>query len=248
MYQKLFCLIPVVLLFSFASGVQAESFSILPTHDAYVSNDTDHSPDSIHSGEDGIHVRDIPSRRRVGYMAFDISELKSGDGAFTNVSLSIDGHNGGDVSLYGVKEELDSINVDTLTWNTAPGVQNNPTPARESPVELDLEDLVGPLMTFQVVSGRESTETSQALADFLNSDTDGIVVFLLAPPEVGDSAIFYTLEETPAGEHATFLEGDFVKAVGFATDPGPENGVGDVARDVVLSWQPGEFADTQICT
>jgi len=239
MCRKSLLFVSLMILIIYGCDVKAESFSILPTHDAYVSNDTDHSPDSIHSGEDGIHIRDISSRRRVGFMAFDISGLKSGDGTFTNVSLSIDCHNAGDISLYGVKEELDSINVDTLSWNTAPGVQNNPTPARESPVELDLEDLVGPLMTFQVVSGRGSTETSQALADFLNSDTDGIVVFLLAPPEAGDSAIIYTIEETPAGEHATFLEGDFVKAVGFATDPQPINGDGNVVRDVILSWTPG---------
>jgi hypothetical protein len=171
--------------------------------------------------------------------------LKTGDGSFENVSFSIDGHDAGDVTVYGVKEELDDVDLNTFTWNTAVGVQNDPTPALSSAVELDLADLVGPIMDFAIVRRtRESTDTSQELANFLNSDTDGIVVFLLAPAEEGDSGILLSIEETPVGERGTLLEGNFVKAVGFATDPGPENGAGDVARDVVLSWQPGEFANT----
>ncbi len=246
MCQKLFCIVPVVLLFSFASGVQATSFSIFPTQDSYVANDSQDGPDEVHSSDDGIHIRDITApRRRVGFLKFDISDLKSGDGAFANVSFSIDGHDAGDVAVYGIKEELDSIDVNILTWNNAPGVQNDPTPALSSPVELDLADLVGPLMNFAVVSRtRESTETNQALADFLNSDVDGIVVFLLAPVEVGDNAIILTIEDSPDSGSGTLLEGDFVKAVGFATDPGPVNGDDDVARDVILSWIPGEFANT----
>jgi hypothetical protein len=246
MYQKLICLITIVILIGFASDVQAASFSIFPIQDAYVANDSQDGPDEIHSSDDGIHIRNTADpRRRVGYLKFDISELKSGDGFFKNVSFSIDGWDAGDVVVYGIKEELDSINVNTLTWNTAPGVQNDRTPALSAPVELDLADLVGPLMTFQIIRrARESTETSQELADFLNSDTDGIVVFLLAPAEEGDSGIILSIEETPVGERGILLEGDFVKAVGFATDPGPANGDVDVARDVILSWVPGEYANT----
>jgi len=245
MYKKLFCLIPVMMLISMVSSVQAEPFSILPTQDAYVANDSQQGPDLSVSGDDGIHIRNTADpRRRVGYMAFDISGLKAEGGYFANVSLSIDGHDAGDVDLYGVIEELDSINVDTLTWNTAPGVQNDPTPARDSPVELDLEDLVGPLMTFQVVRrARESTETSQALADFLNSDDDGIIVFLLASAEEGDSGIIYSIENNPDSGSGTLLEGDVLKIVGFASNPKPADRLGNVVRDVVLSWTPGEFAD-----
>ncbi len=246
MYKKLFCLVPVVMLISFMGSVQAASFSIFPTQDAYIGNDSQDGPDEIHSSDDGIHIRNTADpRRRVGYLKFDISELKAGDGFFTNVSFSIDGWDAGDVDVYGIREDLDSVDINTLTWNNAPGVQNDPAPALDSPVELDLADLVGPLMTFQVVRrARESTETSQELADFLNSDSDGIVAFLLAPAEEGDSGIILSIEETPVGEHGTLLEGDFVKAVGFASDPGPVDGATDVDRDVILSWIPGEFADT----
>jgi hypothetical protein len=246
MYQKLLCVVFVVVVVGLTSSVRAVPFSIFPVQDAYVANDSQDGPAEIHSSDDGIHIRNTADpRRRVGFLKFDISELKAGDGFFSNVSFSIDGWDAGDVDVYGISEDLDSVDINTLTWNNAPGVQNDPTPALNSPVELDLADLVGPLMTFQIVRrARESTETSQELADFLNNDVDGVVAFLLAPAEEGDSGIILSIEETPAGERGTLLEGDFVKAVGFASDPGPANGAADVARDVILSWRPGEFADT----
>ena len=244
MFRKIFFLIPLIVPIIFGSGVKAETFSIFPTQDAYVANDTQQGPDSVQSGGDGIHIRNQAGRRRVGYLKYDISALKTGDETFTNVSFSLDGWDAGDIVVYGIKEQLDSINVNILSWNTAPGVQNNPTPALDSPVELDFDDLVGPLMTCQAVSrSRESTETSQELADFLNSDVDGIVVFLFAPAEEGDAGIILSIEDTPASS-GTLLEGNLEKAVGFATEPNPGNETDDVPRDVILSWTPGEYAAT----
>jgi hypothetical protein len=246
MRKKFFYSTFLIFLLAVTSSVLAglEPFSIPPVQDAYVSNDTQEGPDTVHSDVDGIHIRNVSGRRRVGYLKFDISELKGESGILADVSFSIDGWDAGDVEVYGVIEDLDSIDVNSLTWNTAPGVMNNPTPALDSPVELDLADLVGPLMTFQVVRRtRESTETSQDLTDFLNSDEDGIAVLLFAPVEEGDSGIILSIEETPVGEHGTLLEGMFVPPI-EALGPNPADGQIDVPRDVVLSWRPGRYADT----
>ena len=130
MFSRVFCLYPVIGLLSMAAVIQAEtvSFSVIAFYDMGVANDDSTGPDQSASGS-GIHVRDIPARRRVGFVSFDISAIKQEGATFENVSLSVAAHDGGTLNVYGVIEELDNISGD-LTWNTAPGVQNNPTAAK----------------------------------------------------------------------------------------------------------------------
>ena len=135
--------ISFIILLSAASSVQAEPFSLLPTHDAEVGNDVGIGPDqNAGSGSD------IDVRRRVSFVSYDISEIRPPGMMFSNVSFSNYGHDSGTVNVYGVIEALDEIDESTITWNTAPGVQNDPTPPLGDPVALDHDDLTDLLMTF----------------------------------------------------------------------------------------------------
>jgi len=241
MRNKLMYLVSFILVFGIAGIVQATPFSLVPTFDGHVSNDAQEGPDSSLGGS-GMHMRDIGGRRRVGFVTYDLSEVKAQGAVFSNMSFSNYGHDTGMVNVYGVLEEHEDLVAEGITWNTAPGVQNNPTPALDSAVALDPADVTDILLTFNAPSrgARESTETSQALADFLNSDTNGFVAFMLAPAE-GGNAIVRTIEMGENG--GTWLEGDIGGLPQMAQKPNPADQATDVSRDAVLSWMPGGFAD-----
>jgi hypothetical protein len=182
-------------------------FSLGAAADVYVANDPKVGPDSRGNGS-GVEARNIPDRRSVALISYDISPLK-GRGPVSNVSFSHFSHDQhGEVNVYGVIEDLDLLDVESLTWNTAPGVQNDPTPELNAPVALDLNDLTDVLLTFAgpgETGVRFSTDTSQALADFINSDTDGIVTFLIAASAENNQLIVRSSEHSAGG---TLLQGD----------------------------------------
>ncbi|UCF16637.1 MAG: hypothetical protein JSW59_04075, partial [Phycisphaerales bacterium] len=246
MFSKIFCLFSMIALLSMATIIQAEtvSFSVNAFYDAQVANDESQGPDQSDSGS-GLHVRDIDVRRRVALASFDISAIKQEGASFEDVTLSVIAHDGGTLNAYGVIEELDNISGD-LTWNTAPGVQNNPAPAVGEPVALDSADLSDLLLTFSGIPGGSTTrvksEPSQALADFMNTDTDGIITLLFAPP-TGGQLILRSAVRWNNPNSGIFLEGSLVLPEGLATGPEPADGASGVPRDVVLSWTEGEFAD-----
>ncbi len=244
MFKKLFFLITAIILISLVGSIQAEPFSLTAVEDIELGNDSQIGPNSSSEGS-GLGARDIPApRRRVFLVSYDISALKS-SGQFSNVSFSHFSHDQhGETNVYGIIENLDLLEVESLTWNTAPGVQNDPTPALDAPVELDLADMTDVLLTFSgpgQTGVRFSTDTSQALADFLNSDTDGIITFLFAPAAENNQIIVRSSEHAEGG---SFLEGEISPIIGIALDPYPVDGQVNVIRDVILSWKPGEFADT----
>jgi len=76
MCRKLIYLFSFVLVLGIASNVQAVPFSLVPTFDGHVSNDASEGPDTSPGGT-GMHIRDVPSRRRVGFVTYDLSEVKS---------------------------------------------------------------------------------------------------------------------------------------------------------------------------
>ncbi len=242
MYKKLFYLIAVIMLISLASRLQAEPFSLGAVEDIELGNDTQVGPDASSNGS-GLGTRDIAARRRVVLISYDISALKS-RGQFSNVSFSHFSHDlHGETNVYGIIEDLDLLEVESLTWNTAPGVQNNPTPDLSEPVALDFADLTDVLLTFTgpgQTGVRFSTDTSEALADFLNSDTDGIVTFLFAPGAENNQLIIRSSEHAEGG---SFLEGELSPTLEIALNPNPVDGAANVIRDVVLSWTPGQLAD-----
>ena len=201
MSKKVIYLICFVLVVGIPSSLQAQSFSLLPIHDGELGNDEGMGPDTNGGGGSGMAFRDIDVRRRVSYVSYDVSELLSGGQSVANVSFSNYGHDSGTVLVYGVLEEFDNIDEATITWNTAPGVQNDPTPALGSPVALDYADLTDELMSFVSPARgvRSSTEVSQAVTDFINSDTDGTVTFLFAPPAGQNNGIVRTKEMGESG-------------------------------------------------
>ncbi|UCD49261.1 MAG: hypothetical protein JSW27_17230, partial [Phycisphaerales bacterium] len=230
-----------VLLLVLATGLQAATFDILPTYDTYVSNDPSEGPTTNHEGGSGMHARDIPDRRRVAYVTYDLTEVKGMGAYFSNVGFSNYGHDGGQVAVYGVLEAQEDLVIEGLTWNTAPGVQNSPAPAINDPIALDPADLTDVLLTFAAPARgvREATETSEALADFLNADTNRLVAFVFAPVD-GASAILRTLEMGEEG--GTRLLGEIGGQATAAQVLAPEDGAIDVYRDIDLSWTPGGFA------
>ncbi|MHC4595682.1 MAG: discoidin domain-containing protein [Planctomycetota bacterium] len=242
MRRKLIYLTCSVLALITSGSVEAEPFSLGAVEDITLGNDARYGPDSSSNGS-GLEARDIPSRRHVAFISYDISALTS-EGQFSNVSFSHFSHDQhGETNVYGVIESLDLLEVESLTWNTAPGVQNNPTPALDSPIELDFADLTDVLLTFSgpgQTGVRFSTDTSQALADFLNSDTDGIVTFLFTASAENNQLIVRSMEHAEGG---SFLEGELSPIIGIALNPNPVDEATNVIRDVVLSWTPGQFAD-----
>ncbi len=240
MYKKFIYLVSFVLVLGVASNVQAVPFSLVPTLDGHVSNDTDEGPDTSPGGT-GMHIRDVSSRRRVGFVTYDLSEVKSQGAIFSDMSFSNYGHDTGTVNVYGVLEAYEDLVAEGITWNTAPGVQNDPTPELDSGVALDLADVTDILLTFNAPprGTRESTETSEALADFLNNDTNGFVAFMFASP-AGGNAIVRTIEMGEDG--GMWLEGDIGGFLETARNPEPPDGALLADTWVTLGWRPGDFA------
>jgi hypothetical protein len=246
MSRQFVCLIAIILLLSAgASLCGAATFEVRPTFDVEIGNDAQIGPGSSSATGTGMGIRNIATRRRVSFITYDISGAKGPGQAFFNVKLSNYGHDPGVVNVYGVLESVEHLVADGVNWNTAPGVKNDPVPALDSDVALDFADLTEVLITFTAPARgiRESTETSQALADFLNSDTDGFVAFLLAP-EAAANAIVRTMDYT-AGPGGTWIQGEVGGQPVAARDPSPADQATDVYRDEVLAWTPGSFASTR---
>jgi hypothetical protein len=206
-------------------------FSLQAVGDIELGNDSQTGPDSRSNGS-GLGARDVDDgtgnpRRRVILISYDISALK-GRGPVSNVSLSNFSHDQhSEVNVYGVIEDLDLLDVESLTWNTAPGVKNDPAPELNSPVVLDPNDLTDVLLTFSgpgETGVRFSTDTSDALADFINSDTDGIITLLIATSAV-DTQLIIRARQIEGG---TLLQGDIAPIAniiwvsdnkGYGTEP-----------------------------
>ncbi|MBN1360203.1 MAG: discoidin domain-containing protein [Sedimentisphaerales bacterium] len=249
MSKKVVYAFVLVLLLSTALPTHAASrpFSVMAFLDQHVCNDAQVGPNQ-NEQQIGVHVRDISARRRVGLFSFDISELKAPGAYVKNVGLSNLGAGGGNIDVYGVIEELDNLPPETeLVWNNAPGVKNDPAPPVGDPIELDPDDLTDLLMTFDCPDNqvRASTATSRALADFINSDTDGIITLLFAPPQPEASAILRAKESNEGGiAGGTYLQGEIAFAVELAVNPDPANEADDAFRDAVLTWTPGQYGAT----
>ena len=245
MCKRLICSVLFIILLCAGGNVRAalEPFQISPAHDGHVGNDEQLGPDDNEGTANAMYIRDITERRRVSFVSYDISELKSPGNEFSAAYFSCYGANSGTIIVYGVIEELDEIDETTITWNNAPGVQNDPAPAIGDPVALDYNDLTPELLRFTSPGSnvRASSDTSQALADFLNSDTDGIVTFIFAPPTSQNNCIIRTKDwDGDVGD--VFLGGMFTPPP-TAIVINPTNGQTEVQRDVVLSWRPGYYAE-----
>jgi len=241
MSRQSICLsVMVLLLVLCANAWGTTPFSILPTFDVELGNDAQIGPGSSSETGSGMGMRNIASRRRVSFVTYDISTVRGPGQVFLNVSFSNYGHDPGAVNVYGVLESVEHLVAPGITWNTAPGVKNDPTPALDTDVVLDFADLTDILLTFNAPARtvRASTETSQALADFLSSDTNGFVAFMFAPEGSGN-AIVRTVEMGADG--GTILQGEVGGQPVAARDPNPEDQSNDIYKNVTLSWTPGTY-------
>ncbi|MCF7973000.1 MAG: DUF4457 domain-containing protein, partial [Phycisphaerae bacterium] len=160
-----------------------------------------------------------------------------------DVTQSVISNSGGVMYVYGILEDFDDLGDAPLTWNTAPGVMNNPTPAVGSPVEVDTSEAVE-LFAFEgLPSGdtRAVSDPSQALSDFMSEDTDGIITLMFAPRD-GSSVILRSSVRWNNANAGTFLEGFVGGTPKAASKPNPDNALTDVYRDTTLSWTPGGYA------
>ncbi len=243
MFRQFISLISIVTLIVLAGAVHVhgQPFSLLPTFDVEIGNDAQIGPGDASETGSGMAMRNIGGRRRVSYVVYDISTVRSAGQIFKNVSFSNYGHDTGLVDVYGVLEAHEHLVASGINWNNAPGVKNDPTPPLDSEVALDLADVTDVLMSFDAPARgtRASTETSQALADWLSTDTNGIVALMFAP-NGSANAIVRTVDMGENG--GTILEGEVGGMPTAARGPSPEDGAVDVRRDVVLSWVAGTFA------
>jgi hypothetical protein len=241
MCRKLMVLVSLILVLVVMSSVQAKPvpFSIGASADVTVGNDGNLRPNkNINVGS--LFISDVRDNRRVTFVSFDISQVRVGLlKVFSDVSFSNYGNVGGKVHVYGVLEDLDNID-ESITWNTAPGVKNDPTPPLASRVVLDMDDLTELLLTFNCPdrNERSSTGTSQALTDFVNADTDGIVTFLFAPEPEKDPVILSSSHSSGG----VFLEGGIASEIiiAWVTESTDQNEDGIIDDQGWYDWLESE--------
>ncbi|MCU0914726.1 MAG: discoidin domain-containing protein [Planctomycetes bacterium] len=233
--------IVVLLGLGVAPAVGNTPFSLTPTFDVEIGNDAQIGPGNSSATGSGMGIRNVATRRRVSYATYDVTGVRNAGQVFLNVSLSNFGHDPGTVNVYGVLESVEHLVAQGINWNNAPGVKNNPTPPLDTDVVLDPADLTEILLTFSAPARgvRASTDVSQKLADFLNSDTNGFVALMLAP-EGSANAIVRTIEMGADG--GTRLQGEVGGQPVTARDPNPADQATDVYIGIALSWTPGTTA------
>ena len=194
----------------------------MPTFDVEIGNDAQIGPGGSSETGTGMGIRNIATRRRVSFVTYDISGLERPGQVFLNVSFSNYGHDPGiGERLRGPGSPSSISSPRGSTGTTRPASRTTPCPPWTRDVALDLADLTGILLTFDAPARdvRAPTDTSQALADFLNSDTNGFVAFLFAPEGAGN-AIVRTMDYT-AGPGGTRLQGEVGGQPVAARDPSP---------------------------
>jgi hypothetical protein len=214
MFKKLIYL--VSFFFVLGTGINAQAapipVSVDPSVEAVIGDDGNVTPGQTYTTYNlqvSDHINGVTQGRRVTLVSYDISGLKKDYQYYQNMSFSVLGFISGNVDVYGVVEDQDNIDGG-LKWNNSPGVVNDQVFGY--PVELDIADLTDKLFSFTAPNRgeRKSIGTSQALDDFVNGDTDGIVTFLLAPPE-GSSYVLMRSSMYPGG--GMILEGEITTGI-----------------------------------
>ena len=179
-------------------------FALQATGNLEIGNDSGLAPTTRSGSGTGLGARNIATRRRVAVVSYNLNAARDTEHPnelFANATFNLHSQTrGGVITVYGVKEHLDTINYSTISWNTCPGLPR-PAPALDTPVSVVTPELVGPLMiiTQPAVGNRETFPVSPALTEFLNSDIDGTVTFLFTGLANGvDNNIFYSTRYTSA--------------------------------------------------
>ncbi len=227
-----------------AVSVEIPKFELDIAQHIEVGNDNKMSSTS-HNTSTPMNIRNYNGtdqwRHRVTYLKFDISSLKEEGKAFANTFINFyyrKGSSSASMYVYGLKEDLDDVDLSSGTWANMPGVQNSPVPDYTTPITIDSVDLadLSPVLLevhgFQADETIDSyhkwcaTDTAAGLDEFMNADSDGIVILMLV-----------TFAESPDFEiwSETYLSGNIIEP-DYATGPTPTINE-EVGADLPqLSW------------
>ena len=183
-------------------AVQIPEFAVAATDWIEACNDIDKGPSSYHKPTKYMYVRNHSApRRRIQFISYDISELKQEGKVFANTYLTLrryKGHNHTVISVYGITEDFEMLNLSGNSWNTLPGLQNTPAPPMAWPIapetHLDFSKLSNLLLEHgpNIPSGWSDTQISAGLDEFLNADTNNtiLLMFVTFSPEDADLEIY----------------------------------------------------------
>ncbi|MBN2181940.1 MAG: discoidin domain-containing protein [Sedimentisphaerales bacterium] len=254
MSKKQIFLLLLCMVLSITPSLSAESFNATPVLEIYVGNDSWLGPGTQNPAAQTMHIFNTDSAaypylagapgRQVAYSVYDLAELKAEFGThFSDVSLSIAGNYetyNDNFNIYGVLEAYEDQVKETMTWNTAPGLKPG---ALGAPIELEATEITDVLLTVSDLT-RDATiylQNSEALAQFLNSDTNGKVVLMFSAPR-GNETIIYSLPiQWDAGVQ---IYGDIGHEPVKASNPKPGDKLDDVYSATDLRWTPGIYAAT----
>jgi hypothetical protein len=239
-------------------SVQIPTFALQATDHCEIANDSNQGPagtrkttiSNVKNYNDGS-----AQRRRICYYRYDLSSFaaqKAEGKVFSNSFFSVQIDKGNDYAtkntyVYAINEGLDGFTLNGTSWNTAPGVDNTPVPALNSPITidtLDTADISGLLAAFPVpnIDVWLSTGVFPALDAALNADTDGSIVLMYItydPETVGYE--YLSPSHTRAAETETNLKGIILRGQiwypTYATDPNPAvNSSANPSTLTQLSW------------
>jgi hypothetical protein len=238
-------------------SVQIPTFALQAADHCEIGNDSNQGPAATRKStiSDVKNFNDgSAQRRRVCYYKYDISALQAQreEGkVFSNSFFSVQIDKGNDYAtkntyVYAINEELDGFTF-PVSWNTAPGVDNTPVPALNSPITIDTldpADISGLLAAFPVptLDVWLSTGVFPALDAALNADTDGIIVLMFItydPETVGYE--YLSPSHSRAAEPETGLKGIILRGQiwypTYATNPNPAvNASANPSTLTQLSW------------
>ncbi len=242
MYKTLICSIALAMLLSIASGALALTITTENGNgaDAYLSNDSQQSPNTNTGAEVRIRAfRQLAdTRSKTGYIRFDLSEVAGdmSDAILTFEATYLKG-SAKTVEVYGLMDgDGDLWDEGTVTYNTAPGMLS--ATLGNSALDTTMVTLLGTITVPAVGDAYpvrfSSNPTDLPLADFLGSDTNGLVTFIF----IGTN----NEGEIASKEHETFIAPTLTlpnASLGASTNPNPANGAVNVPLDVVFSWNTG---------
>jgi rhamnogalacturonan endolyase len=198
-----------VALFILSLSVQAVPFVLESVQDVETGNDSLLLPTAVNTSGNAMSMRNTASRRRVSYVRYDISSLKTlnPDITFRDIHFNLLTAQRSDISIWGVPEELDNFDLHTASYSTAPGIQWDSNTPLDSSVILNSAELSLELLHIYssdlIVNQRVDTASSASLDEFFNNDTDGIIVLMLS----GSNAIVRAVEYNSGGYGDPPLDG-----------------------------------------
>jgi len=172
--------------FAEANGWKNIPTSLGKGKDSFVTSDPG---EKAHGSDPYVRVKYTtiqPNLVRVGYLSFDIGQIRTGEVSDAELVLNIEPSELGfgsyvpdsEFTVYGLTDESgDMWNEESLVWENAPGLD----PAMETK-ERPVPGKAIPLGKFNIPRGVQRGSRSisgSALVDFVKSDTNGIVTLMV---------------------------------------------------------------------